>query len=162
MRRLIKRDNMKFIKILSLLMLPTIVSCQKEDIKTEYKTEYETIRENIECGTDGGSYTIDIPFDNCYLHFVRNNDSVLFFYIMENDYSVLDSIIESRSIIVEPKTVNPAKGFNYLEWDWFSVNLNDNKALISVKKNETHTKRIAEIILPNRHLERLEIEIDQE
>ena len=162
MRRLIKRDNMKLFKILSLLMLPIIASCQKENIKTDYKTEFETVTENIEFGSDGGSYTVDIPFDNCYLHFVRNNDSVLFFYIMENDYSQLDSIIESRSIIVEPKEVNPAKGFNYLEWDWFSVNLNDNKALISVKENNTHAERIAQIILPNRSFERLEITIDQE
>lgn len=143
-------------------MLPIIASCQKENIKTDYKTEFETVTENIEFGSDGGSYTVDIPFDNCYLHFVRNNDSVLFFYIMENDYSQLDSIIESRSIIVEPKEVNPAKGFNYLEWDWFSVNLNDNKALISVKENNTHAERIAQIILPNRSFERLEITIDQE
>lgn len=153
---------MKLFKILSLLMLPIIASCQKENIKTDYKTEFETVTENIEFGSDGGSYTVDIPFDNCYLHFVRNNDSVLFFYIMENDYSQLDSIIESRSIIVEPKEVNPAKGFNYLEWDWFSVNLNDNKALISVKENNTHAERIAQIILPNRSFERLEITIDQE
>ena len=92
---------------------------------------------------------------------MRNNDSVLFFYLMEPDYAVMDSIIEARSIIVEPKEVDPTKGFTYFEWDWFSIELKENKAFLSVKENYSGSERTADINLPNRSFEGLEIKISQ-
>ncbi len=140
-------------------------SCDRNEVLVKTSTDYgydvATEIDTIQFGSYGGKDTVDIPFENCYLHYVRNNDSVLFFYLMEPDYAVMDSIIEARSIIVEPKEVDPARGFNYFEWDWFSIELKDNKAFLSVKENYSGSARIAEIVLPNRSFKRLEIQISQ-
>lgn len=146
-----------------LLSVFAIFSCDRNEVlvKTSTDIAYNVSVDTIQFSSNGGNDTVDIPFNNSYLHYVRNNDSVLFFYLMEPDYTVMDSIIKSRSIIVEPKEVDPAKGFNYFEWDWFSIELKENKAFLSVKENYSGSARIAEIILPNRSLERLEIQISQ-
>lgn len=146
-----------------LLSVFAIFSCDRNEVlvKTSTDIAYNVSVDTIQFSSNGGNDTVDIPFNNSYLHYVRNNDSVLFFYLMEPDYTVMDSIIKSRSIIVEPKEVDPAKGFNYFEWDWFSIELKENKAFLSVKENYSGSARIAEIILPNRSFERLEIQISQ-
>lgn len=138
-------------------------SCNRNEVLVNTSHDGPDVAfETIQFNPDGGKDTVDIPFENCYLHYVRNNDSVLFFYLMEPDYAVMDSIIESRSIIVEPKEVDPAKGFNYFEWDWFSIELKNNKAYISVKENTTVGERVADIVLPStKRLERIEIKISQ-
>ena len=138
-------------------------SCDRNEILVKTSTDlgYNVSVDTIQFGSYGGKDTVDIPFENCYLHYVRNNDSVLFFYLMEPDYAVMDSIIEARSIIVEPKEVDPTKGFTYFEWDWFSIELKENKAILSVKENYSGSERTADINLPNRSFEGLEIKISQ-
>jgi len=159
---------MKRIAYLPFLLAFVFFSCDRnKDLEnTSDSDEFDISYETIRFDTDGGKDTVDIPFDNCYLHYVRNNDSVLFFYLMEPDYAQLDSIIARRSIIVRPKEIDPQKGFDYLEWDWFSVELKENKAFISVKENDTRSERIAEIIIPDkdpgRPIKRLEIKICQD
>ena len=154
---------MKRIAIVTFLLLFALISCDRNEalVKTSVGTVYDDVYETIQFNTDGGKDTVDIPFGNCYLHYVRNNDSVLFFYLMEPDYAVMDSIIEARSIIVEPKEVDPTKGFTYFEWDWFSIELKENKAILSVKENYSGSERTADINLPNRSFEGLEIKISQ-
>ncbi len=146
-----------------LLSVFAFFSCDRNEVlvNTSCADGPDAAFETIQFNPDGGKDTVDIPFENCYLHYVRNNDSVLFFYLMEPDYAVMDSIIEARSIIVEPKEVDPAMGFNYFEWDWFSIELKENKAFLSVKENYSGSERIADIVLPNRSFERLEIKISQ-
>ena len=138
-------------------------SCDRNEVLVKTSTDlgYNVSVDTIQFGSYGGKDTIDIPFENCYLHYVRNNDSVLFFYLMEPDYAVMDSIIEARSIIVEPKEVDPTKGFTYFEWDWFSIELKENKVILSVKENYSGSERTADINLPNRSFEGLEIKISQ-
>jgi hypothetical protein len=138
-------------------------SCDRNEVLVKTSTDlgYNVSVDTIQFGSYGGKDTVDIPFENCYLHYVRNNDSVLFFYLMEPDYAVMDSIIEARSIIVEPKEVDPTKGFTYFEWDWFSIELKENKAILSVKENYSGSERTADINLPNRSFEGLEIKISQ-
>ena len=140
-------------------------SCDRNEVLVKTSTDYgydvAIEIDTIQFGSYGGKDTVDIPFENCYLHFVRNNDSVLFFYLMEPDYAVMDSIIEARSIIVEPKEVDPTKGFTYFEWDWLSIELKENKAILSVKENYSGSERTADINLPNRSFEGLEIKISQ-
>jgi len=155
---------MKRIDFLLFLLLFAFISCDRDTVhdSISYQNYYDTALDSIQFSSDGGKDTIDIPFDDCYLHFVRNNDSYLFFYLMESDYTQLDSIIEERSIIVEPKKVDPLKGFYYFEWDWLTVQLKDNKAFISVKENDTRAARTADIALPNRNLKRLDIKISQD
>ncbi len=154
---------MKRIDYLSFLLLFTFLACNRDEVLVNSSTlqGYDVALETVQFDTDGGNETVSIPYENCYLHYVRNNDSVLFFYLMEPDYAVMDSIIEARSIIVEPKEVDPTKGFNYFEWDWFSIELKENKAFISVKENYSGSARIAEFILPNKNRDRLEIKITQ-
>ncbi len=154
---------MKRIDYLPFLLLFTFLACNRDEVLVNTSTSegYDVALETVQFDTDGGNETVSIPYDNCYLHYVRNNDSVLFFYLMEPDYAVMDSIIEARSIIVEPKEVDPTKGFNYFEWDWFSIELKENKAFISVKENYSGSARIAEFILPNKNRDRLEIKITQ-
>jgi len=154
---------MKRIDYLSFLLLFTFLACNRDEVLVNSSTlqGYDVASETVQFDTDGGNETVSIPYENCYLHYVRNNDSVLFFYLMEPDYAVMDSIIEARSIIVEPKEVDPTKGFNYFEWDWFSIELKENKAFISVKENYSGSARIAEFILPNKNRDRLEIKITQ-
>jgi len=159
---------MKRIAIVTFLLLFALISCDRNEtlVKTSVDTVYDDVYKTIQFNTDGGKDTVDIPFGNCYLHYVRNNDSVLFFYLMEPDYATLDSIIDRRSIIVRPTEIDPEKGFNYFEWDWFSVELKEGKVFISVKENDTRSDRIAEIIIPGKDvgpsLRRLEIKICQE
>ena len=159
---------MKRIAFLPFLLSIAFFSCDRDEVlvKTPCSTEFDVAFETIQFNPDGGKDTVDIPFQNCYLHYVRNNDSVLFFYLMEPDYATLDSIIASRSIIVKPRDVDPRIGYNYFEWDWFSVELKDNKAFISVKENNTNSERIAEIILPDKDpglpIKSLEIKICQD
>lgn len=155
---------MKRIYLLPFLLPLTVLSCNRNEalVGTSLTDVFSNTYESIQFAQNGGTDTVDIPFENCYLHYVRNNDSVLFFYLMEPDYAVMDSIIEARSIIVEPKEVDPAKGFNYFEWDWFSIELKNNKAYISVKENTTVSERVADIVLPStKRLERIEIKISQ-
>ena len=159
---------MKRIDYLPFLLLFTFLACNRDEVLVNTSTSegYDVALETVQFDTDGGNETVSIPYDNCYLHYVRNNDSVLFFYLMEPDYATLDSIIDSRSIIVRPTEIDPEKGFNYFEWDWFSVELKEGKVFISVKENDTRSDRIAEIIIPGKDvgpsLRRLEIKICQE
>lgn len=154
---------MKRIVFLPFLLTFAFFSCNRNEVlvNTSHLDGPDVAFETIQFNPVGGKDTVDIPFENCYLHYVRNNDSVLFFYLMEPDYAVMDSIIEARSIIVKPKEVDPAKGFTYFEWDWFSVELKGDKAFLSVKENNSGSARIAEIILPNKSRDRLEIKISQ-
>lgn len=157
---------MKRIAYLPFLLSFALMSCNGNEDLNKSSDESVNTYETLQFNPDGGKDSVDIPYDNCYLHYVRNNDSVLFFYLMEPDYSTLDSIIESRSIIVEPKEIDPINGFKYLEWDWFSVELKEKKALISVKENITGSERIAEIVIPDLdsripEVRRLEIKICQ-
>ena len=153
---------MKHFSFTPFLLLFALISCDRNEslVDTSSADAYDDY-ETIEFNQDGGKDTVDIPFDNSYLHYVRNNDSVLFFYLMEPDYAVMDSIIEARSIIVEPKEVDPTKGFTYFEWDWFSIELKENKAFLSIKENYSGSERTADINLPNRSFEGLEIKISQ-
>lgn len=146
-----------------LLAVFAFFSCDRNEVLVKTSTDlgYNVSVDTIQFGSYGGKDTVDIPFENCYLHYVRNNDSVLFFYLMEPDYAVMDSIIEARSIIVEPKEVDPTKGFTYFEWDRFSIELKENKAILSVKENYSGSERTADINLPNRSFEGLEIKISQ-
>lgn len=147
-----------------LLSVFAFFSCDRNEVlvKTSTDLAYNVSVNTMQFDSNGGNDSVDIPFSNSYLHYVRNNDSVLFFYLMKPDYAVMDSIIEARSIIVKPKEVDPAKGFNYFEWDWFSIELKNNKAYISVKENTTVSERVADIVLPStKRLERIEIKISQ-
>ena len=159
---------MKRIAIVTFLLLFALISCDRNEalVKTSVDTVYDDVFETIQFNTGGGKDTVDIPFGNCYLHYVRNNDSVLFFYRMEPDYAALNRIIARRSIIVKPTEIDPLKGFKYFEWSWFSVELKDDKVYISVKENKTGSERIAEVIIPDLDsripkVRRLEIKICQ-
>ena len=128
--------------ILPLLMLLAL-SCQDEKeenvIKTPVGDTFDTRYAYLEFGADGGKDTVNFPFDmDCYLHMVRNDSLYVFFYPAESDYSTLDSVIQSRSIITRPlvKDVDPIKGFSYFEWDWFSAELKDNQVIIDVKPGQ--------------------------
>ena len=128
--------------ILPLFMLLAL-SCQDEKeeivIKTLVGDTFDTRYADLEFGADGGKDTVAFPFDtNCYLHMVRNDSLYVFFYLAEDDYSTLDSVIQSRSIITRPevKDVDPFAGFSYFEWDWFSAELKDNQIIIDVKPGQ--------------------------
>ena len=128
--------------ILPLFMFLAL-SCQDEKkeivIKTLVGDTFDTRYADLEFGADGGKDTVAFPFDtDCYLHMVRNDSLYLFFYLAEDDYSTLDSVIQSRSIITRPevKDVDPIAGFSYFEWDWFSAELKDNQILIDVKPGQ--------------------------
>ena len=163
MRTKIQKNMKRIVYLPFLLAAFAFFSCDRNEVLVKTSTDlgYNVSVDTIQFGSYGGKDTIDIPFENCYLHFVRNNDSYLFFYLMEPDYAVMDSIIEARSIIVEPKEVDPTKGFTYFEWDWFSIELKENKAILSVKENYSGSERTADINLPNRSFEGLEIKISQ-
>ena len=163
MRTKIQKNMKRIVYLPFLLAAFAFFSCDRNEVLVKTSTDlgYNVSVDTIQFGSYGGKDTIDIPFENCYLHYVRNNDSVLFFYLMEPDYAVMDSIIEARSIIVEPKEVDPTKGFTYFEWDWFSIELKENKAILSVKENYSGSERTADINLPNRSFEGLEIKISQ-
>ena len=129
--------------ILPLFMLLAL-SCQDEKkeivIKTLVGDTFDTRYADLEFGADGGKDTVAIPFDtDCYLHMVRNDSLYVFFYLAEDDYSTLDSVIQSRSIITRPliKDVDPDNGFSYFEWAWFSAELKDNQVIIDVKPGQT-------------------------
>lgn len=163
MRTKIQKNMKRIIYLPFLLSVFAFFSCDRNEVLVKTSTDlgYNVSVDTIQFSSYGGKDTVDIPFENCYLHYVRNNDSVLFFYLMEPDYAVMDSIIEARSIIVEPKEVDPTKGFTYFEWDWFSIELKENKAILSVKENYSGSERTADINLPNRSFEGLEIKISQ-
>ena len=163
MRTKIQKNMKRIVYLPFLLAAFAFFSCDRNEVLVKTSTDlgYNVSVDTIQFGSYGGKDTVDIPFENCYLHYVRNNDSVLFFYLMEPDYAVMDSIIEARSIIVEPKEVDPTKGFTYFEWDWFSIELKENKAILSVKENYSGSERTADINLPNRSFEGLEIKISQ-
>lgn len=143
--------------ILPLFMLLAL-SCQDEKeenvIKTLVGDTFDTRYADLEFGADGGKDTVAIPFDtDCYLHMVRNDSLYVFFYLAEDDYSTLDSVIQSRSIITRPevKDVDPIAGFSYFEWEWFSAELKDNKVIIDVKPGrDGHT---AQLKIPCRKLQ---------
>ena len=158
---------MKHFSFTPFLLLFALISCDRNEslVDTSSADAYDDY-ETIEFNQDGGKDTVDIPFDNSYLHYVRNNDSVLFFYRMEPDYAALNRIIARRSIIVKPTEIDPLKGFKYFEWSWFSVELKNDKVYISVKENKTGSERIAEVIIPDLDsripkVRRLEIKICQ-
>lgn len=165
MRTKIQKNMKRIVYLPFLLAAFAFFSCDRNEVLVKTSTDYgydvAIEIDTIQFSSYGGKDTVDIPFENCYLHFVRNNDSYLFFYLMEPDYAVMDSIIEARSIIVEPKEVDPTKGFTYFEWDWFSIELKENKAILSVKENYSGSERTADINLPNRSFEGLEIKISQ-
>ena len=164
MRTKIQKDMKRIVYLPFLLSVFAFFSCDRNEVlvKTSTDNAYDVAIDTIQFGSYGGKDTVDIPFENCYLHYVRNNDSVLFFYLMEPDYAVMDSIIDARSIIVEPKQVDPTRGFTYFEWGWFSIELKNNKAYISVKENTTVRERVADIVLPSINgLERMEIKLSQ-
>jgi len=127
-----------------------LVSCAKEyTVNTvEYSTEFDKRTVRLDYGHEGGRDTVAVPFDSCYIHYVRNNHDVLFFYLKDCSYAALEKKIERHSIIVEPKEIDPDKGFSYLEWDWFAVELKDNKVYICVKENTADSVRSANILLP--------------
>lgn len=129
------------------------LSCQDEKkeivIKTPVGDTFDTRYADLELGADGGKDTVNIPFDmDCYLHMVRNDSLYVFFYLAESDYSTLDSVIQSRSIITRPlvKDVDPIMGFSYFEWEWFSAELKDNQIIIDVKPGQDN--HIAELNYP--------------
>ena len=77
-----------------------LISCNKEDaIKTPYQDEFNTTHENLEFDARGGKVTMQIPFDDYYLHYVLNQDSVVFFYLKEKDYDQLGTILKRRDIV---------------------------------------------------------------
>ena len=109
MRTKIQKNMKRIIYLPFLLSVFAFFSCDRNEVLVKTSTDlgYNVSVDTIQFGSYGGKDTVDIPFENCYLHYVRNNDSVLFFYLMEPDYAVMDSIIEARSIIVEPKELIP-------------------------------------------------------
>ena len=136
---------------LTLMLVMMTDSCQNENPdqkETEYYTEFDITSKNIVFESDGGKDTVTIPFDDYYLHYVRNNDSVLFFYLDEPDYDNMERIINRRSIVFRPEIIDPENGFSYLEWEWFALELNDNNVFITVMEKDTHNERIAEISIP--------------
>ena len=132
------------------LFMLLALSCQNDEIdnRTPASDTFDTRYADIEFGADGGKDTVDIPFDDCYLHMVRNDSLYVFFYPAESDYSTLDSVIQSRSIITRPlvKDVDPLIGFSYFEWEWFSAELKNNQVFIDVKPGQTG--HIAELRIP--------------
>ena len=87
------------------LFMLLVLSCQNDEIdnRTPTSDTFDTRYADIEFGADGGKDTVNIPFDyDCYLHMVRNDSLYVFFYPAESDYSTLDSVIQSRSIITRP------------------------------------------------------------
>ena len=123
------------------------LSCQNDEIdnRTPASNKFDISYAQIEFGADGGRDTVNIPFDDCYLHMVRNDSLYIFFYLEERDYQTLDSTIQSRSIITRPrvKEVDPEVGFSYFEWEWFSAEIKDNQVIIDVKPGQAgHTAQL--------------------
>ena len=133
------------------LFMLLALSCQNDEIdnRPPASDTFDTRYADVEFGADGGKDTVNIPFDyDCYLHMVRNDSLYVFFYPAESDYSTLDSVIQSRSIITRPlvKDVDPLIGFSYLEWEWFSAELKDHQVIIDVKPGQAG--HIAQLQIP--------------
>ena len=131
----------KFVMPLFMLLA---LSCQNDKIddRAPLSDKFDTTYAKIEFGADGGKDTVNIPFDDYYLHMVRNDSLYVFFYPGERDYQTLDSTIQSRSIITRPqvKDVDPQTGFSYFEWDWLSAELKGHQVIIDIKPGQTgHT-----------------------
>lgn len=144
---------MKRFYLLIAASLFALISCNKEDaIKTPSQNEFNTTHENLEFDARGGKVTMQIPFDDYYLHYVLNQDSMVFFYLKEKNYDQLGSILKRRDIVVEPDLLNldPEEGFSYFEWEWFTIELKDHKVQLSIQPNETHEQRTGNIRIPRK------------
>lgn len=144
---------MKRFYLLIAASLFALVSCNKEDaISTPYHDEFNTTHEFFEFDARGGKVSMQIPFDDYYLHYVLNQDSMVFFYLQEKDYDQLSSILKRRDIVVEPDLMNldPDEGFSYFEWEWFTIELKNHQVQLLIQPNETHQERIGNIRIPRK------------